>query len=139
MKILSHPAVLIFLTIWLIEFYLMGMQRASLIVSRLNNVEWKGIGQQLLPNWYSLTWISRIAKYLLIIFILFNIGYKEAIVLLLSSFILSVLIPIPYRFFYKKIFRNKIKKIMLINKQTADKLSEMLDNANFECIILSTK
>jgi hypothetical protein len=33
-------------------------------------VEWRGIGEQLLPNWYPLTWIVRIAKYGLLVAIL---------------------------------------------------------------------
>ena len=63
MENLTHPLIIIFIIIWIIEFYLFGMQRASLKISRHNNVEWRGIGEQLLPNWYPITWIFRISKY----------------------------------------------------------------------------
>lgn len=131
MENLSHPLVIAFTISWIIEFYLFGMQRASLIISRYNNVEWKGIGEQLLPNWYPLIWIVRIAKYGLLVAILIVIDWKLAIGLLVISFILSTIIPIPYRLLYKKIFRKKVEKIKSINQEAGQLFTEMLDNTNF--------
>lgn len=131
MENLSHPLVISFIISWIIEFYLFGMQRASLRISRHNNVEWKGIGEQLLPDWYPLTWIVRIAKYGLLIAILIVLDWKLAIGLLIISFIFSTVIPIPYRFLYKKAFRKKVEKIKSIDKEAGQLFTEMLNNTDF--------
>jgi len=128
---LSHPLVIAFIISWIIEFYLFGMQRASLRISRHNNVEWKGIGEQLLPNWYPLTWIVRIAKYGLLVAILILLDWKIAIGLLVIGFILSTIIPIPYRPLYKKTFRKKVEKIKSIDQEAGQLFTEMLDNTDF--------
>lgn len=131
MENLSHPLVIAFIISWIIEFYLFGMQRASLRISRHNNVEWKGIGEQLLPNWYPLTWIVRIAKYGLLVAILIVLDWKLAIGLLVIGFILSTIIPIPYRLLYKKTFRRKVEKIKSIDQEAGQLFTEMLDNTDF--------
>ena len=128
---LSHPLVIAFIISWIIEFYLFGMQRASLRISRHNNVEWKGIGEQLLPNWYPLTWIVRISKYGLLVAILIVLDWKLAIGLLVIGFILSTIIPIPYRPLYKKTFRKKVEKIKSIDQEAGQLYTEMLDNTDF--------
>ena len=131
MENVSHPLVIAFIISWISEFYLFGMQRASLIISRHNNVEWKGIGEQLLPNWYPLTWIVRIAKYGFLVTIFIVIDWKLAIGLFVIGLIFSTIIPIPYRLFYKKTFRKKVVKIKLIDQEAGQIFSEMLDNADF--------
>lgn len=131
MENLSHPLVIAFVISWIIEFYLFGMQRASLKISRHNNVEWRGIGEQLLPNWYPLTWIVRIAKYGLLVAILIVIDWKLAVGLLVISFIVSTIIPIPYRLLYKKAFRKKVEKIKAIDQEAGQLFTEMLNNTNF--------
>lgn len=131
MENLSHPLVIAFIISWIIEFYLFGMQRASLRISRHNNVEWKGIGEQLLPNWYPLTWIVRISKYGLLVAILIVLDWKLAIGLLVIGFILSTIIPIPYRPLYKKTFRKKVEKIKSIDQEAGQLYTEMLDNTDF--------
>lgn len=128
---LTNPIILAYFTIWLMEFYLFGMQRASLKISRYNNVSWKGIGEQLLPTWYPLTWIVRITKYSLIIWILIFIDWKWAVGLLFIGFIISSIIPIPYRFLYKKIFRNKVEKIKCVDISSGNAFDEMLNNTGF--------
>ncbi len=131
MENLSHPLVIAFAISWIIEFYLFGMQRASLRISRHNNVEWRGIGAQLLPNWYPLTWIVRIAKYGLLVTILIVIDWKLAIGLFVISFVLSIIIPIPYRPLYKSTFRKKVEKIKSIDPEAGQAFTEMLDNTDF--------
>jgi hypothetical protein len=131
MKNLSHPLVIAFIITWIIEFYLFGMQRASLRISRHNNVEWRGIGEQLLPSWYPLTWIVRIVKYGLLITLLIVLDWKLTIGLWVISFILSIIIPIPYRPLYKKIFRRKVEKIKSIDQEAGQIFSELLDNTDF--------
>jgi|GEM_PF-1291443 ABC-type multidrug transport system fused ATPase/permease subunit len=131
MENLSHPLVIAFIISWIIEFYLFGMQRASLLISRQNNVEWRGIGEQLLPDWYRLTWIVIIANYVLLVAILIVINWKLAIGLLVISFILSTIIPIPFRPLYKKTFRKKVEKIKSTNHEAGQFFSKMLDNTGF--------
>jgi hypothetical protein len=131
MEKLSHLLVIAFIISWIIEFYLFGMQRASLRISKHNNVEWRGIGEQLLPNWYPLTWIVRIAKYGLLVAILIVLDWKLAIGLLVIGFILMTIIPIPYRPLYKKTFRKKVEKIKSIDQEAGQLFTEMLDNTDF--------
>ena len=131
MENVSHPLVIAFIISLITEFYLFGMQRATLKISRHNNVEWRGIGEQLLPDWYPLTWIVRIAKYGLLVAILFLIDWKLAIGLFVIGFILSTIIPIPYRLLYKKTFRKKVGKIKLIDQEAGQLFTEMLDNTDF--------
>lgn len=131
MEKVSDPIILSFLTTCLIEFYLFGMQRATLKISRHNNIQWKGIGEHLLPNWYPLTWVVRIFKYGLLITIVFVFGWIWAICLLFASFVFSVNMPIPYRLLYRQTFRNKVKKISLTDPNAGQAFSEMLDNTKF--------
>jgi hypothetical protein len=107
------------------------MQRASLMISRHNNVEWRGVGEQLLPSWYPLTWIVRIAKYGLLIAILIVLDWKLALGLWVITFILSAIIPIPYKLLYKKTFRKKVEKIKSIDQKAGQVFTEMLDNTGF--------
>ncbi|NLA48704.1 MAG: hypothetical protein GX876_04500 [Bacteroidales bacterium] len=117
MENLSHPLVIAFIISWIIEFYLFGMQRASLKISRHNNMEWRGIREHLLPNWYPLTWIVRIAKYGLLVAILIVLNWKLAIGLLVIGSILSIIIPIPYRPLYKKHSEKKWEKLNQLTKK----------------------
>jgi hypothetical protein len=48
--------------IWIANFALFGMQRATLLISRKAGIEWEGGGELLLPGWYPLTWVVRIGK-----------------------------------------------------------------------------
>ncbi|MFW5804121.1 MAG: hypothetical protein ACOCWG_02700 [bacterium] len=107
------------------------MQRASLIISRYNSVEWRGTGEHILPSWYLVTWLVRIAKYSVLIAMVFVINWLWAIGLLLISFNLAVFLPIPYKALYKNIFRNKVKRISSIDKEEGSFYLEMLDNAGF--------
>lgn len=131
METLSHPLIITFIVIWVLEFYLFGMQRASLIISRNNNVEWLSFAEQLLPSWYPLTWIVRIAKYgiLLVIFIVIN--WKPAIILLVVGFILSSILPIPYKLLYKRAFRKRVRKIQSIDQEAGHMFTRMLNNAGY--------
>lgn len=43
--------------LWSVQFWLFGMQRATLLISRNAGIEWKGGGELLLPGWYPVTWL----------------------------------------------------------------------------------
>lgn len=127
----SNPLVVGLIITWIIEFYLFGMQRASLRISRHNSVQWRGVSDQLLPSWYPITWVVRIAKYVILIAIFFVIGWKFTVGLLFTSFVLSTFLPIPYRFLYKSIFRNKVAKIKALDTEAGQFYSKMLDSTDF--------
>ncbi len=131
MENLTHPLTIVFIIIWIIEFYLFGMQRASLIISRLNKVEWRGIGERLLPNWFPLTWVVRFAKYGVLLAILFMINWKWAVGLFVGEFILSIITSIPYQLFYSKVFRNRVVKIKREDVDAGQVFCEMLDDAGY--------
>lgn len=131
MEILSHPLIVAFILSWALEFYLFGMQRASLIISRSNNVDYNTIGRQLLPSWYPLTWIATIAKYGLLVAIFIIINWKPAIILLVIGFILSSTLPIPYSFLYKRFFRNRVRNIKKEDPARGHLLADILENTGF--------
>ena len=128
METLSHPLIFAFIVIWVLEFYLFGMQRASLIISRSNNIDWQSIGKQLLPSWHPFTWIVRVAKYGLLITIFIFINWKPAIILLVVSFLLSSFLPIPYKLLYKRIFRKRARKMQSIDQEVGQAFKSILNN-----------
>jgi hypothetical protein len=131
LEITSHPLIILFIITWLVEFYLFGMQRASLKISRQNEVDWKGLGEQLLPKWYPITWLVRITKYILIVAISIYLSWKLALTLLFLSYILTITLPIPYRFLYKNVFRARVSQIGAIDVNLGQFYNEMLKNTNF--------
>ncbi len=120
-----------FLVVWLIELYLFGMQRASLLISRTSNIDWKQIGSQILPKWYPITWIFRFAKWGLYVAIFYFLGWKWGICVFLASFILSFVIPIPYQLLYKGIFRKRVFQIKQIDSKAGIFFEEVLRNSGF--------
>ena len=103
----------IFIIIWLIEFSLFAMQRASLLIAR------RAVGQLydpnqysqlLLPKWFPLTWIFIISKWCLLFYIFWFINWKTSIFLAIISFIASIKIPIPYSVF-NPIFKYRLKQL----------------------------
>ena len=128
---MTNPFVILFGLIWFIELYLFGMQRASLLIARDNNVEWRGLGDKLLPNWFPLTWIVRILKYGVFIAIIIFVDWQMAIVLLLISFIIKSTIPIPYKILYRKIFRAEVTKMKYLNNNIGHMLEDMLNKSGF--------
>lgn len=128
---MTNPFVILFGLIWFIELYLFGMQRASLLIARDNNVEWRGLGDKLLPNWFPLTWIVRILKYGLLIAILIFVDWQMAIVLLLISFTIKSTIPIPYKILYRKIFRAEVAKMKYLNNNIGLMFEDMLNKSGF--------
>ncbi|WP_407931455.1 hypothetical protein [Ignavibacterium album] len=84
-----------------------------------------------MPNWYPLTRYVIIVKYVLLTAILIIIDWKFAIGLFVVGFILSTIIPIPYRILYKKTFRKKVEKIKSFYPQEGQMFTEMLDKTGF--------
>ena len=130
MQNLTHPLLICYAVIWLIEFFLFGLQRTTLKISRQSNVEYRGIGERLLPSWYPVTWLVRLAKYGLLIAMFIIIDWKIALFVLVIGFVLSSIIPIPYRFLYKSILQKRIRKIMRMDYEVGKFYQNMLDSSN---------
>ena len=90
-------------------FYLFGMQRTTLIISRSLGVPSEDVAKRLLPAGFGLkTLFTRLAKYGLLLGIWIRIDWKLAIGLGVGSFIFDIKAPIPHRFLYSRIFREKV-------------------------------
>ena len=119
-----------FFIIWIVEFILFGMQRATLLISRNAGIEWRGGGELLLPRWHQITWLIKISKWALLIVMAIYLDWKYALGLTIGGFILSTLLPIPYSK-YKGIFRKRVKQLMVQESNLAIQLERMLNNAPF--------
>lgn len=95
--------------IWIIYFWLFGLQRTTLKISRINQIEWRGRGEALLPKWYPITWLITIGKWLLILAMAIFGDWRYALGLAIIGWVLSIIVPIPYSF-YKKILQKRIDK-----------------------------
>ena len=120
-----------FLAVWLFEFYLFGMQRASLLIARTSNMDWKSVGVHLLPTWYPVTWLVRIAKWGLLVAIFIFAGWKLGLVCLVAGFVLSAVIPIPYRMLYSGVFKRSVQRISKQDSEAGDLYRSMLHNSDF--------
>lgn len=129
-ELFTDPYVIIFLVVWIIEFYLFGLQRASLLITRESDLDYSTYGPLLLPDWYPITWIFRIGKYILLVVILF-INWRWSIGLFLIQFLASLVIPIPYKFLYSDIFRNKLHKLRMTNMNSSMACEFMLKKAGY--------
>ena len=119
-----------FAIIWIINFVLFGMQRATLLISRNAGIEWKGGGELLLPKWYPVTWVIIICKWSLLIAMAIYFDWRYAIGLAVVGYILSVVLPIPYSA-YKGAFRRRVNQYMNQDPTVATQLQQMLDDAPF--------
>lgn len=117
--------------IWLIEFYLFGMQRALLLISRYNNIKISEISQYLLPKWYNVILLVKLLKYGLLIIILVKFNWILSVSLLTISFILKTILPIPYNLLYKRFFRKKAEKIKSIDNEAGINLINLLMKSEF--------
>lgn len=116
--------------IWVVEFALFGMQRATLLISRNAGVKWRGSGELLLPSWYPITWLVIIGKWGLLVAIAIFWDWRFALGLAIGDFIVSSVVPIPYGA-YKKIFQRRVNQLMLQDHIFASQLQKMLDSSPF--------
>ena len=92
----------------LVEIYFFMMQRSALEISRASGTDSEQ-GRLMLPLWYSLLWPARFAKWASAIQIGLWHGWVPAVGLLLTTFIFSIVVPIPHRQFIP-VFRRKLAK-----------------------------
>ncbi len=116
--------------VWLVHFALFGMQRTTLLISRNAGVEWKGGGELLLPRWYPVTWLVIVGKWGLLLAMAILWDWKIALGLAIGGYIVSVVVPIPYRA-YKGVLRRRVNQLRRQDPMVASQLEGMLDSAPF--------
>jgi hypothetical protein len=116
--------------IWITEFVLFGMQRATLLISREAGIEWRGGGELLLPRWYPVTWVIRVCKWGLLLAMVVYWDWRYTLGLAIGGYFLSIVLPIPYRA-YKGVFRKRVNQLMQQDSNVAIQLQKMLDEAPF--------
>lgn len=79
----------------LTEIYFFLMQRVPLEVGREHQIP-PDMQKLMLPSWYGLVWIAKIAKWVLVVLIWREIGWWQALVCLAVPFLLSSWLPVPY-------------------------------------------
>lgn len=121
---------ILFWSVWLAEFVLFGMQRATLLISRKAGIAWSGGGELLSPSWYPATWLVIIGKWVLLVAMAIFWNWKIALGLAIGGFILSVVVPVPYEI-YKSVFRRRVSQLMQRDPLVATQLQKMLDSAPF--------
>lgn len=120
-----------FAALWLIYFWLFGMQRASLLTSRNAGIEWRGGGELLLPSWYKITWLVMLIYWGLLIALAIYWDWRWAAGLGIGGFLLNSVLPIPYSI-YKGIFKRRVDQLRNQHGYEAVRvLDEMLANSPF--------
>lgn len=119
-----------FAGIWILNFALFGMQRATLLISRKSGFEWRGRGELLLPSWYPITWVVIIGKWCLLVAMAIFSDWRYALGLAVGGYLLSVVLPIPYSA-YMGVFRKRVNQLMYKDPDVATQLQKMLDEAPF--------
>lgn len=79
----------------LVEMYFFLMQRVPLEVAREQGIPSEARGF-MLPTWYGLVWVAKIAKWILVFLIWRTFGWWQALLCVTIPFILSSFLPVPY-------------------------------------------
>jgi hypothetical protein len=92
------------------EIYLFLMQRATLDLSRANNIDPK-LARQMLPLWYTTVWPTKVARWILLFLTWRAEGWMALIVAWALVMLATSLLPVPYRHFFP-MFRRKLSRDM---------------------------
>lgn len=111
--------IVMYILIYFVELYFFGLQRATLLISREFNLNYKDYKSFLLPDWNYFSLISSIIKYLLLVGIIFYYGWWIGGAIWIGSFILSTIFPFPYKFLYRNSIVNSMYKNSIRNPQFA--------------------
>jgi hypothetical protein len=111
-----------------VQFFLFGMQRAALLISRDAGYKWEHSGKLILPSWFSICWPCIIGKWVLLLAMSIIWSWKIALGLVISNYILAAVIPIPYDL-YKRIFLKRINQLKLQDPVIGMQLTEMMKKA----------
>ena len=122
--------VVLFLSVFLAEFWSFGMQRAILLLSRAGNIPYEH-AKMLLPPWYPAVWIIRIVKWLILIAIGFSWSWFVAAGFLIFDIIFSALVPISYHKYFDT-FRKNLPEIAMTYPELAKALDGLLENVDLK-------
>ncbi len=106
------------------ELYFFWLQRSALEMSRRHNID-VAVGRHMLPNWYLLVYVVRIAKYGALLGLYNEEGFATALSLLAGSMILTTFAPIPHAH-CKRIFEKEVEKLHDTDPMLAAKLTVVL-------------
>jgi hypothetical protein len=110
-------------------FAAFGMQRATLVMSRQSGLPYQ-MTSMLLPAWFPLVWIPRIAKWSVLVAIAFSWSWILAVVVLFVDIVLSSVLPIPYQM-YMSSFRKRIQHIRQDQPALPEALEELVDASKY--------
>jgi hypothetical protein len=80
----------------------------------------------MLPTWYSLVWISKIGKWVLIVLIWRSFGWLPAILCAAVPYVLSAVLPIPFTHFANMMEKRLERELVGPNNEVATVLVEAL-------------
>lgn len=111
------------------ELYFFMMQRSSLEISRIANINPRD-GRFMLPLWYLCLWPIRLIKWGSALAIAITIHWGIAITLLVVAFLATIFVPIPHRHFIG-LFRLKVRRELVHgeNPELFQMLDDILDRA----------
>ena len=133
-----HPLTISYILLSIPYFYLWRMSSASWDIAKQNisthsfdyGYKVEKIADLFLPKWYDYIWVGiKIARVVLMIVIVILVNPILALSLWAITNIVLI-IPLPNRSYYKKIFKKKVESM----PETHHKrkwMEEMLDNAKF--------
>lgn len=121
----------IYFASWLIMLYLFGMQRATLLISRTSDVEWKSSGVYLLPKWYPITWIFRVSKWGILVLVFWQAGWVYGVSCLVADIVLTGIFPIPYKALYSGTFKRRVERVSNQDPELGKFIRYLLTNSGF--------
>jgi len=80
------------------EMYFFLMQRVPLEIGHEHGIEVR-IAREMLPTWYAVVWLAKIAKWAAIVMIWRAVGWLPVLLCFGIPFLLCAFIPVPYRHF----------------------------------------
>jgi len=115
----------LFIALAMLTFGAFGMQRTTLLLAREANTSSKATAM-LLPAWFPLVWLLRLAKWGLLIYIAVSWSWWVALGLLAAELILSAVLPIPHRL-HLRLFRRRVEQLKIQHEGLGSSLEALLD------------
>ncbi len=110
------------------EMYFFLMQRVPLSVSRENGIDPR-IARSMLPPWYGLVWLFKVAKWVSIVLIWQVFGWVMAVACIAIPFILSAVLPVPFSHFANILEKHLHRELVGGNPEVAGHLLAALKSS----------